>query len=515
MVAAVEGPAPGRLDLRRIVNRTLVAAVALGCLYVIFLMYVTGAVLLAVVMLVAAGTAFWVYLRSRSLAMRYIFPGLAGIALFIVVPLAYTVVIGFTEYNSRNLLTQERAQAYFLNQTYQAEGGSYDFALYPADGDAAIIVLTGGDPPATFASDPVTLAGTAPVEIPLQPVDDPDALGEPLAVRDVVARRDALGMVTATLPDGTALVMSGLRSFAAEQPAYTLGEDGVLIDNRTGGLLVPDFETGQYRTADGEGVSPGFRVFTGFDNYVRIFTNPGITGPFLRIFAWTVVFAGLTVVFAFSIGFVLACLLQWERLAFRSVYRVLLILPYAVPAFISILVFRGLFNNEFGEINLILSGLFGIRPAWFTDPFLAKVMILIVNAWLGYPYMFILASGLLQVVPKDLYESSAIDGAGVLSNFFRITLPSVIRPFTPLLIAAFAFNFNNFTLIALLTRGRPDILGAATPAGTNDILVSYTYRIAFQDSGQDFGLAAAISTLIFFIVAALAALNIWLTRQRG
>jgi maltose/maltodextrin transport system permease protein len=183
-----------------------------------------------------------------------------------------------------------------------------------------------------------------------------------------------------------------------------------------------------------------------------------------------------------------------------------------VPGFISILVFKGLFNQNFGEINTILNALLGIKPAWFADPFLAKVMLLIVNVWLGFPYIMVLCTGLLKSIPADLYEASALAGAGPLTNFFKITLPLIIKPLAPLLIGVFAFNFNNFVLIALLTDGRPDYLNTKVPAGTNDILVSYTYRIAFKDSGSDFGLAAAISTVVFFMVAIMALFHLRMIR---
>jgi len=225
-----------------------------------------------------------------------------------------------------------------------------------------------------------------------------------------------------------------------------------------------------------------------------------------------VLFSALTVLFSLALGLTLAVLLNWEGLRFRTAYRTLLFLPYAVPGFISILVFKGLFNQNFGEINAILDALFGIKPAWFADPLLAKTMLLLVNTWLGYPYIMVLCAGLIKAIPADLYEASAIAGATPLTNFLRITAPLIIKPLTPLLISAFAFNFNNFVLIALLTNGRPDFLNTKVPAGTTDILVSYTYRIAFQDSGQNFGLAAAISTVIFFMVALLSLANLRLAR---
>ncbi len=259
----------------------------------------------------------------------------------------------------------------------------------------------------------------------------------------------------------------------------------------------------------GDTVSPGYVVQIGADNFERVWTDDGIKEPFIGIFIWTIVFSVLSVAFSLVIGLVLASLVQWEELKGKSIYRLLLILPYAVPAFISILIFRGLYNQSFGEINMVLEALFGISPNWFSDPVMARSMVVTVNTWLGFPYMMILCMGLLKAIPNDLYEASAIDGANFIQNFTRITLPMMIKPLTPLLIAAFAFNFNNFVMIMLLTEGGPNRIGTTEPAGYTDLLVSYTYRIAFEGSGgQDFGLASAIATLIFILVGALALVNL-------
>ncbi|WP_375183610.1 ABC transporter permease subunit, partial [Marinobacter sp.] len=198
--------------------------------------------------------------------------------------------------------------------------------------------------------------------------------------------------------------------------------------------------------ASGETLQPGYKVSVGWRNYARMVLDAEFRGPFLSIFSWTVIFSALTVAFATAIGMLLAVLLNWEDLRWRNTYRTLLFLPYAVPGFISILVFKGLFNQNFGEINAILDALFGVKPAWFADPLLAKTMLLIVNVWLGYPYIMILCAGLLKSIPADLYEASAIAGAGPLTNFRRITAPLIIKPLAPLLVSAFAFNFNNFVL---------------------------------------------------------------------
>jgi maltose/maltodextrin transport system permease protein len=222
------------------------------------------------------------------------------------------------------------------------------------------------------------------------------------------------------------------------------------------------------------------------------------------VFAWTVSFAALNTLFTFVIGLLLAVALNWPALQGKPLYRMALFLPYAVPAFISIPVFRGLFNENLGEINLVLDLLFGVRPGWFSDATLARAMVLIVNTWLGYPYMMILCMGLIKALPGDLYEASALAGAGPWTNLTRITLPLILRPVAPLLVASFATNFNNLTLIALLTNGAPDYLDTAVPVGATDLLASYTYRIAFSDSGQHYALACAIASLVFLIVATLA-----------
>ena len=278
-------------------------------------------------------------------------------------------------------------------------------------------------------------------------------------------------------------------------------------------------ETGFYQTIDAKGnyigdpISPGFTVVIGTANFERIWQDDGIKEPFINIFFWTIIFSGLSVVATVIIGLVLASIVQWEALRGRAIYRMLLILPYAVPSFISILIFKGLFNQSFGEINMVLEAMFGLSPSWFSDPISAKAMVLMVNIWLGFPYMMILSMGMLKSIPDDLYEASALDGAGPLQNFKNITFPMMMKPLMPLMIASFSFNFNNFVLIQLLTQGGPNMIGTSEPAGYTDLLVNYTYRIAFEGAGgQDFGLASAITTLIFLLVGGLALFNLRFTK---
>lgn len=495
-------------------------ALALASLYFVTIVYAAGEFLLAGTILVVVALAAWVYTSPRFYAWRYLFPGVAAVAIFVVLPILYTVTIGFTNYSTNNLLKFERTTAYFLEETYEAEGKTYGFALLQ-QGQRHRIRLTESEGEQAFLTPELELSAPSEAAAPAkaehkhvkaQAAAADAGAGEALPIKELIRLQPALKAYTVELPDGSQVRMTGLRQFGPVAKLYQKNDDGTLVNQQTGEVLKPNFEAGFYQTASGQNVPPGFQVNIGLAHFKQIFTDAAFREPFLRIFGWTVAFAGLTVLFAAGLGILLAVLLSWEALRFKGVYQTLLFLPYAVPGFISILVFKGLFNNNFGEINLILDALFGVKPAWFSDPLLAKTMILIVNTWLGYPYMMVVTMGLIKAIPADLYEASAVAGAGPLTNFFRITMPLVLKPLTPLLIAAFAFNFNNFVLISLLTNGRPDFLDTQVPAGTTDILVSYTYRIAFEDSGQNFGLAAAISTVVFAMVALLSWINLRATR---
>ncbi|TVU65969.1 maltose ABC transporter permease MalF [Vibrio atlanticus] len=509
-------PAPSSLPSSKsvFIKWGLLGSVGLINGYATILMYSRGELAFALLTVILTALALYIFGSKKTYAHRYIYPGIAGMILFILFPLAYTVGLAFTNYSAKNQLSLERTQTVLLDRSFQS-GESYPFTLYKTDNGHQIVVKDGDQ---LLATDVFSLEGMTTTEMDLSAIES--VQGEKEKIKAIIQNRSAISGVDFHLPNGDDIRMSGLRKFAAVAPLYTLQDDGeTLINNESGEILKPNMEVGFYQPVDEKGefigntISPGFVVDIGTANFERVWKDDGIKEPFISIFIWTVVFSICTVVFTLAIGLILANIVQWEELKGRSIYRVLLILPYAVPAFISILIFKGLFNQSFGEINMVLESIFGLSPNWFSDPILAKTMVLIVNTWLGFPYMMILCMGLLKAIPEDLYEASAIDGANFLDNFKRITFPLMIKPLTPLLIAAFAFNFNNFVMIQLLTNGGPNMIGTSEPAGYTDLLVSYTYRIAFEGGGgQDFGLASAIATLIFLLVGGLALLNLRFTK---
>ena len=503
---APRDPAPAARPGAAMVRLALTAAATLVILFGAFALYMGGQPLFGLILLALALAVALIYGSDRFYGARFILPGIAGVLIFIAFPVLYTVWLGFTNYSSFNLLDRERATEILLSRGAPDADTEQPFQVVP-EGDLYRIFL----PDTGLISEPVALDGADTTAI-LDTGDVP-AEDEVLSTRDAIQLRTGLQALSLTTPEGLTLVNAGLRTFASVIPDYEVVEEGVLRRISDGAVLTANDELGFYVTEDGQTVPPGWRVWVGGDNFERIATSDGIREPLGTIFIWTVLFAFLSMVFTFAVGLLLAVILQWPHLKGKAVYRVLLILPYAVPGFISILVFRGLFNQNFGEINLILEALFGVRPDWFTDGTLARTMILIVNTWLGYPYMMLLAMGFLQAVPEDHKKAAALEGASAARVFFTITLPQIVPPMLPLLLATFAFNFNNLVLILLLTRGLPDIPGTVIPAGQTDILASFTYRLAFIDSGQQFGLAGAITLLIFIVVAALSYANLVAMRR--
>ena len=506
-----------RLQIRHI----LVALLALPSLYLTFILYQSGNVWIALVLLLVTWLGVYIYLNPSASTFRYLFPGFIGFGIFVIFPLAYTVYIGFTKYSSQNLLRFDRCVALFRNETFlRPNAASYKYKLYAQeDGTYLLYLEDEKDSARRFASEPFELtpgvkpkAEEEPVKLTALPTGE-EMKGKPMDMVQINKGKLLIPMRARqfALPDETLVALAGLTNFAARERLWTPNPDGSLASKKDGTVIRPDYKLGFFVNDKGEKVGVGFRTFSGFDNYLRIITDPRIQGPFFRIFLWTIAFSAISVFLAFSAGLLLSVVLEQKDLRFRQLYRMLFILPYAVPGLLSILILKGLFNQEFGAVNALLKGIFGLAPEWGTNPWAARAMILLVNLWLGYPYMMLICTGMLQSIPSGIYEASAIDGSNKVRDFFDLTLPLVMPPMIPIIISSFAFNFNNFNLIFLLTGGGPQMVGGN--AGETDLLVTYTYNIAFLDSGSNYGLASAIATLLFLLVGFLAWINLRVTAR--
>ena len=465
-----------------------------------------------VVILVAIN---WVYFSKRMIPAKYLLPGLVFLMIYQVFTMGYTAYIAFTNYGSENTISKPQAVDQILRTGDSRLEGSPDYPL-------AVVRNEDGDLGFTVVVDGVVQAGTA--EDPLEPVDGAAApgsgaptdvpgwtvlnLGETLQVQAEITQ---LRVPFSDDPaDGWLRTQTGTTAFQSV-PSFEYDEASDTMTNISTGVVYSPNDRGFFASPDGDRLTPGWPVTVGFENFTRIFTDSRISSAFVQAAVWTFAFAFLSVATCFFLGLFFAMTFNHPDVRGRRVIRSLLILPYAFPGFLAALVWRGMLNNPFGFINSTILG--GADIPWLTETWLARFSIIAVNLWLGFPYMFLIATGALQAVPADVYEAAKIDGAKAFRTFRSITLPLLMISVAPLLIASFAFNFNNFNLIYFLTEGRPSIPGNPLALGTTDILISVVYKVAVVAGTKQYGLAAALSIIIFIIVGLVSWLGFRQTRK--
>lgn len=245
----------------------------------------------------------------------------------------------------------------------------------------------------------------------------------------------------------------------------------------------------------------------GVDNYARVLTG-GDAGKFFGVLGWTLTYALVVTLASVTIGLLLAIALNDSRIRERSFYRALLILPWALPSVLTAVVWASLLNGSFGPVNQLLNGVGIASVPWLTDPTWARVSCIMVSVWMSFPFMMTACLGALQTIPDEVVEAARVDGASPPVILRRIVVPLLGTAVKPLVVAAFAMQLNNFGVIFLLTGGGPAVDATGTP-GATDILVTYLYKIAFVGADQNYGLASAVSVLVFFIVGSITALSAW------
>ena len=501
MADAAAGPL--RWLILKIVLLAIVDAVALYAVFVLFLYneWLVLTLVTAVTILVN-----WIYFSRRRIPAKYLTPGIILLVTFQIFTLVYTAYIGFTNYGTGHNGSKEQAVASLMRSSLVRveDSPTYDVTVVERVGELGLLV--------TDPTDGDVSIGTNTQ--PLRPVDDATMEGgkavavdgwTSLSFADVIARSgdvEALAVPFNDDPnDGAIRTQDGQKGYLYTSTLEYDATADTMTDTTTGTVYTDNGE-GAFTSESGEQLLPGWQVFVGFDNFVRALTDTTIRGPLLAVTAWTFVFAIISVASTFFLGLLLALVFQNKRMRFKNGYRIMLILPYAFPAFLSALIWAGMMNESFGFINQVLLG--GAEVPWLTDPWLAKVSVLIVNLWLGFPYMFLVCMGALQGIPEEVNEAGVMDGANPWQIFRRIKLPLLLVTVAPLLIASFAFNFNNFNLIYMLTNGGPRFSDVSIPVGHTDILISMVYKVAFTGQNRDYGLASAFTILIFIVVAVIA-----------
>lgn len=460
----------------------------------------------------AAAAILALYSTRRFIPGKYIFPGTFFLVVFLITPIVLTVGYSFTNYGDGSRGTKEQAIAAITGNSVQqtpdsprynltiategtAEEGPYVFYLV----DPATSEITRGGPEMPLEEVPAS-------EVTVEDGFVTGVEGAQLLTPDEInTHYAALQEVAVEVDETTAIRLLGIdQAFEGTKVLQYDEASDTITNTRTGEVYTVQQvgDTQYFVSEDGDRMPQSWLQGVGLANYQRLFTDGKLAGQFLDAFVWTLVFSAGSVLLTFVVGFALALVLDDERLRGRRLYRSILLMPYAVPGFIALLVWSNFYNRDFGLINQML----GLSLNWFGDPNLAKAAVLLTNLWMGFPYMFIVCTGALQAIPKDLTEAARIDGASRLQTTTRVIAPLLLVAVSPLLVASFAFNFNNFNAIELLTGGGPFPANEYT-RGATDILISMVYRIAFGGSGADFGFASAVSVALFILTGVLAAIQ--------
>ena len=456
--------------------------------------------------LVAATAAIdALYFRKQALPAKFLVPGLLFLVCFQIVPIIYTVDVAFTNYSTGHILSKSSAITQIQLTSLQPPPNGKQYFMAPAHDASGSLVL--------ILKDQIggkTFLGTEKGLTPLPQSDvTSSALGITAAKGYTIIKGNELFALDQRLRNfhvpttGQSSITPQTISTAAElEPTLRYDSKTNTFTRISDGVVFHDNGTGSF-VHGGQELEPGWKTSIGFHNFGKILASKSLRGPFFRIFIWTVAFAASTVFLSFFAGLLLAIVLNKKGLRFQRTYRSLILIPWAVPSFLSLLVWQGLLNDDFGVVNR----LFHINIPWLFDANWAKVAVILVSFWMSVPYFFLVSMGALQSIPEELNEAAEVDGGGPTQIFRRVTLPLVLVATSPLLIASFAFNFNNFNNIYLLTQGGPTQTNQPI-AGATDILISYTYKLAIATGkGQDYGLASAVSIIIFVIVATISAVS--------
>ena len=507
-------------SFRQIILRLVGLAIldAFGFWFLYQLIYDRAWPFVAVVAFVTLGLNV-VFLIPRLYPLRWLSPGLALLILMALYPILFTVYTAFTNYSDGHLLTKQQTINLLAKQQYLPEGaGAYSWTAFRSpEGNFALWLISGSGE--SFLALPGKIETVTPGEGIVGPLDEQ---GIPQSIEgyqrlnriEVIRYLTELGNIEFGEPPHTIKIRNlDVAAQFQQRYVYDASQDAI-IDKETNTAYFGNAKTGLFTSKDGKSLTPGYQVTIGFTNFERLLDSPALRGPFVRVFIWTLAFAFLSVVTTFALGLFFALVYNDPEIRTRKLIRSLLIIPYAIPGVIGILVWRGMLNPNYGIVTTMMQNLIGWAPPWLSNQWWAKIAILLVNLWLGYPYMMLIASGALQAIPDDLYEAARVDGANNLQRFWNITLPLLLISVGPLLIASFSYNFNNFNVIYLFNEGGPPIPGTPTPAGHTDILISYAYRLAFAGHrGADYGYAAAISFVIFILVSLITLFNFRYTRM--
>lgn len=480
--------------------------------FIAFLMLLMGirffndkAWFLATFFVISAALIFFTYSVSRKTPGKYLLPGVLLLCLFHIYPAFYSGAVAFTNDSNGHQLSKDQAISAILDDSKvpieTVEQIPYKTLIEKNSNKVFILFQY---PQTTF-----WLGNSDQVKQIQGNFSDLEKYSSMLKTvgYEVVPKDNTsdyvseLQNISITIDSGVSFQPQDLEILEAFSSAFKYDSKKDRLTNSFSGETYTPNGNGQMQSSNGEVLYPGWKANIGWKNFTSIITEKEIRRPLVAVLIWTFVNAFLVVFVGFLFGLILALIFNSPHLRSKRIYRTIFIVPLAIPSVLSVLVWAGLFTAETGVIDR----LFHISTPWLTDPWWARLAVLIVELWSVFPYMFLISTGAIQAIPGEILEAAEIDGASPLKSFTQIKLPLVVRTLGPLLVASTAMALNNFGAIYLLTGGGPTFSNSNGNAGATDILISYTYKLAFNSAGgNNYGLASALSILNFILVGLIS-----------
>lgn len=256
--------------------------------------------------------------------------------------------------------------------------------------------------------------------------------------------------------------------------------------------------------------TPPFNLISwvGMENFTDIFFLSTFRDAFFSVLSWTIIWTACATTLQIVLGIFTAVVANQKFIKGKRIFGVIFLLPWAVPAFITIMTFSNMFNDSIGAINTQVIPFINNLPfvnigliAWKTNPFWTKLAIIMIQGWLGFPYIYVMVTSILQSISEDLYEAARIDGANAIQQFKSITLPVILSVAAPIFVTQYTGNFNNFSMIYLFNDGGPGSAGGG--AGQTDILISWIYKLTTSGTPQ-YSMAAALTLIVSLVVISVS-----------
>ena len=494
-----------RVSRGTLLKYALTYSIALSLFYVGVRFLQSRAWFLGVFFICSAGILIYLYTFHKKVPAKYLVPGVLFLVLFQIYPSFYSGYVAFTNDSNGHEISKTQAISTIIENSKVpiTNAGPVTFRAAIENSSKKLFLIFEYPKDSWWVGNSSTLNQLHVSQFVISPGGSIERVRgfRLLNSNETETLSGDLGNIQVNLKSGLVLQPQDLQTLQVSKPSLVYFPAKDELVNVESGVRYHPNNNGQMVSQAGEALYPGWKTTVGWRNFTSIIHNADIRHPLLKVLAWTFLNAIILIALSFLMGLCLALIFNSPLLYSRRIYRTIFIVPMAIPSVLSVLVWSGLFTAQTGVIDRI----FHISTPWLTDSLWARIAVLIVELWVTFPYMFLICTGAIQAIPNEIIEAAEIEGASPLKVFGLIKLPLVMRTVAPLLVASGAMALNNFGVIYLLTGGGPTFPNTNGNAGATDILISYTYKLAFNSQeGSNYGLASALSILNFILIGILS-----------